>query len=143
MILARLKQAYIYFFVSWNPKKEEEVRNFLSEEEFLIFQPMKVYDKNHSYFLWKKIRESTLKNFEIYHKLALLHDCGKEEKGFMARCFTVFWGREKTRDIHSDIAYRKLQDINLELAELCQQHHQRSEERRVGKECRSRWSPYH
>src|SRR2546426_12831539 len=22
-------------------------------------------------------------------------------------------------------------------------HHQRSEERRVGKECRSRWSPYH
>src|SRR3712207_8645460 len=24
-----------------------------------------------------------------------------------------------------------------------QQHHPRSEERRVGKECRSRWSPYH
>src|SRR5574340_1188543 len=23
------------------------------------------------------------------------------------------------------------------------QHHSRSEERRVGKECRSRWSPYH
>src|SRR5256885_10645146 len=23
------------------------------------------------------------------------------------------------------------------------QHHERSEERRVGKECRSRWSPYH
>src|SRR5258708_22682339 len=23
------------------------------------------------------------------------------------------------------------------------QHHDRSEERRVGKECRSRWSPYH
>ena len=22
-------------------------------------------------------------------------------------------------------------------------HHKRSEERRVGKECRSRWSPYH
>ena len=22
-------------------------------------------------------------------------------------------------------------------------HHRRSEERRVGKECRSRWSPYH
>ena len=24
-----------------------------------------------------------------------------------------------------------------------QMHHRRSEERRVGKECRSRWSPYH
>src|SRR3712207_9227509 len=26
---------------------------------------------------------------------------------------------------------------------LCKLHHARSEERRVGKECRSRWSPYH
>src|SRR3712207_9566763 len=26
---------------------------------------------------------------------------------------------------------------------LCKHHHLRSEERRVGKECRSRWSPYH
>src|SRR5260221_12302760 len=25
----------------------------------------------------------------------------------------------------------------------CAGHHHRSEERRVGKECRSRWSPYH
>ena len=27
--------------------------------------------------------------------------------------------------------------------ELIEEEHQRSEERRVGKECRSRWSPYH
>src|SRR3989449_10815718 len=27
--------------------------------------------------------------------------------------------------------------------ELADAHHRRSEERRVGKECRSRWSPYH
>jgi len=26
---------------------------------------------------------------------------------------------------------------------LARTHHLRSEERRVGKECRSRWSPYH
>ena len=29
----------------------------------------------------------------------------------------------------------------LEIASM--HHHARSEERRVGKECRSRWSPYH
>ena len=29
------------------------------------------------------------------------------------------------------------------LRELAGAHHRRSEERRVGKECRSRWSPYH
>src|SRR5689334_24055495 len=28
-------------------------------------------------------------------------------------------------------------------AALCMYHDQRSEERRVGKECRSRWTPYH
>ena len=26
---------------------------------------------------------------------------------------------------------------------ICKIHQDRSEERRVGKECRSRWSPYH
>ena len=26
---------------------------------------------------------------------------------------------------------------------ICQLNRERSEERRVGKECRSRWSPYH
>src|SRR5258706_11127496 len=30
-----------------------------------------------------------------------------------------------------------------ESGEVREQHQQRSEERRVGKECRSRWSPYH
>src|SRR2546430_16141723 len=30
-----------------------------------------------------------------------------------------------------------------ELADILDHHRHRSEERRVGKECRSRWSPYH
>src|SRR2546421_5275431 len=30
-----------------------------------------------------------------------------------------------------------------QIEKFCQLHHERSEERRVGKECRSRWSPYH
>src|SRR3712207_8082739 len=33
--------------------------------------------------------------------------------------------------------------ILLHVAVQFFQHHLRSEERRVGKECRSRWSPYH
>ncbi len=32
---------------------------------------------------------------------------------------------------------------NLKVLGYCQEMHERSEERRVGKECRSRWSPYH
>ena len=34
-------------------------------------------------------------------------------------------------------------DYNCSLADVCRDQHTRSEERRVGKECRSRWSPYH
>ena len=33
--------------------------------------------------------------------------------------------------------------FNLESIIFCDTSHNRSEERRVGKECRSRWSPYH
>ena len=35
----------------------------------------------------------------------------------------------------------KLQQINTKFSQM--KTHLRSEERRVGKECRSRWSPYH
>src|ERR1039457_4081831 len=40
---------------------------------------------------------------------------------------------------------RDLLGLRLDLSELCLIEHTavRSEERRVGKECRSRWSPYH
>src|SRR2546425_12954379 len=43
--------------------------------------------------------------------------------------------------LHSDtsVALRQPQHVLGEVV----QHHLRSEERRVGKECRSRWSPYH
>ena len=32
---------------------------------------------------------------------------------------------------------------SLFVAQVFEKRHDRSEERRVGKECRSRWSPYH
>ena len=40
-------------------------------------------------------------------------------------------------------AWDKLVNVNLTGAFLLSQQMIRSEERRVGKECRSRWSPYH
>ena len=49
---------------------------------------------------------------------------------------------EELYDLHGDsidpktVRFTQLRDLIMALAE-------RSEERRVGKECRSRWSPYH
>lgn len=123
MVLARIKQAYFYFFFSFKKEMKEEIKQILKEEEFDIFMQMGTYDKVHSYYLWKKIQRSTLKDKEIYHKLSLLHDCGKNQKSFLERCYTVLFDKNKKRDRHAEIAYEKLQKINQELAKLCLQHH--------------------
>ena len=34
-------------------------------------------------------------------------------------------------------------ESNVDVSDTCKKLAERSEERRVGKECRSRWSPYH
>ena len=45
----------------------------------------------------------------------------------------------KTKNFHWHMSGRHFRDYHL----LLDEHSERSEERRVGKECRSRWSPYH
>src|SRR2546423_11846186 len=47
--------------------------------------------------------------------------------------------RNRIRAQFRQVMLDEFQDINNQQAELIR----RSEERRVGKECRSRWSPYH
>ena len=39
--------------------------------------------------------------------------------------------------------FEDMSDLNYFFLQLQLHYHVRSEERRVGKECRSRWSPYH
>ena len=48
-----------------------------------------------------------------------------------------------TRRIRQDPAVRSMPIILVTVLEDSQSRLERSEERRVGKECRSRWSPYH
>ena len=55
------------------------------------------------------------------------------------------WAVRTARDSEtpSDWASAIHHDVELPLDSLSTAQHDRSEERRVGKECRSRWSPYH
>ena len=54
---------------------------------------------------------------------------------------------EKKGDLEVEDLLKILKTPNKEyitpLREMAAQYAERSEERRVGKECRSRWSPYH
>ena len=73
---------------------------------------------------------------------------------FAQRMRDLFGGRDKDDEdlfddltdalIEGDVGAKAAVEIADELKVTCQKNHaERSEERRVGKECRSRWSPYH
>ena len=49
----------------------------------------------------------------------------------------------KTEDKQSYLLLDYMPQANIDFTEYKAKPVQRSEERRVGKECRSRWSPYH
>ena len=56
----------------------------------------------------------------------------------------LFSGQVRSGKTTFMICWQKYEDEKLEgLAIATDPEHRRSEERRVGKECRSRWSPYH
>ena len=64
----------------------------------------------------------------IQHKLTILRDKRTSTRDF----------KQLVNEIAMLMAYEVTKDLALEPFDV-----DRSEERRVGKECRSRWSPYH
>ena len=65
------------------------------------------------------------------------NDWNKDDIAMLLSCLTVSYGLAKfyMGALGDKMSLRKLFATCLA--------HRRSEERRVGKECRSRWSPYH
>ena len=51
--------------------------------------------------------------------------------------------RENSEDIYAGVEFESNTEAANKLIKVLQDDFNRSEERRVGKECRSRWSPYH
>ena len=98
---------------------------------------MKNYDKVHSYNLYQKVKSNKiLSSQEIYLKLALLHDCGKENANFLIRVLHKFGFKTSLRE-HSQNSFLKLEKINRELANLAKNHHVKnfSEDMDIFQEC--------
>lgn len=122
-IYPRIKQFYIFFFVSFNPNWNNEINNILSTFEKEIFYKMDEYDKIHSYKVFLQVKESDiLSNSHIYLKLALLHDCGKKNLSFLKRVIAVF-KKKSCSFSHEYLGYLKLKEHNLSLATLIKEHH--------------------
>ena len=64
------------------------------------------------------------------------------------KSFVEYMNRNKN-SLHSEVIYFQGQrsdsqvEISMQYTDGYSENRSRSEERRVGKECRSRWSPYH
>lgn len=127
-MLARIKQGFTFIFGKYKSEWNIEVKKILTDKEFEVFNQMSEYDKIHSYKLLQLVLEDNLlKNEEIFKKLALLHDCGKYHASLYRRMKKVLIG-EKTLDKHNEDSYKKLENINLELAELARDHHYYSDD---------------
>lgn len=127
-MLARIKQGLTFIFEKYKSEWNIEVKKILTDKEFEVFNQMSEYDKIHSYKILKLVLEDNLlKDEEIFKKLALLHDCGKYHASLYRRMKKVLIG-EKTLDRHNEDSYKKLENINLELAELARDHHYYSDD---------------
>lgn len=123
MIIPRVKQIIDYIFLKYNPSWDKEVKNILDEKEFLIFHKMDEYDKIHCYKKFKIAEKSKILEKEtLYLKLALLHDCGKNNIGLIQRLKKVLIG-DIILEQHSEIGYQKIRKLNNELALLIKVHH--------------------
>ena len=70
-----------------------------------------------------------------------------EESGSLAEAALklngVFQSAQQAADMYVTEVKERADAMKAEAEQLLNQARRRSEERRVGKECRSRWSPYH
>ena len=130
-MFSRLKQGYRYLFGKFDKNNEIEIKNILTFEEFKIFSQMGEYDKLHSFLIYTRCKENEVLTGDInYLKLALLHDCGKGNVGLTRRIKKVFIG-DKELEKHSENAFEKLKDINIDLAKLCRDHHKKIVENKM------------
>ena len=78
--------------------------------------------------------DGQVKEFEVKRKAVKLNDIEEAYKEIIPANMQVYIPLDNIYNPKWENATYKMKDISAEL---------RSEERRVGKECRSRWSPYH
>lgn len=118
------RKAMEYLNPKINRAYMNEVLKILMEKEKRIFLEMSDYDKFHSLEVYKKLKKTELKNNEKYLKLALLHDCGKENVSIVTRVLHKLGFKTKLRN-HAQRSFEKLEKIDEEVAILARNHHNR------------------
>ena len=130
MINYLVKKGKEYFFPKINKELSEEAMEYLTVQERKIFQNMSKYDKFHSLEVYKKLKNTGLKDDRLYLKLALLHDCGKGKVLFITRIFHKIGIKTGLRN-HAEKGSEKMKNIDKELSILIRDHHKKNCSRKM------------
>ncbi len=120
-----IRKGIEYFFPEIDNSIQNEALELLSSEEKKHFFGMGKYDRYHSLEVYKKLKETPLKDNRLYLKMALLHDCGKEKTYFVTRVIHKLGFNTKLKN-HAEKGYEKLKEIDRDLAILIKNHHNRN-----------------
>ncbi|MDO5089553.1 MAG: HD domain-containing protein [Leptotrichiaceae bacterium] len=120
-----VKKGMEYFFPEIDENIYNEAVQHLSVKERKIFENMSKYDKAHSLEVYRKLKNTELKNDKLYLRLALLHDCGKGKVSVITRIFHKFGLKTSLRN-HALKGYEKIKNIDSELSILVKNHHNKN-----------------
>ena len=143
-------QRIVYFLINLN-KRKKDIRHFISIIEQSLIEFLKIYNVDCSTYkdrvgIWvtgkngRKFNQEEkigaiglrLKNWVTYHGLSFNISPDMNNYKFINAC-----GLKNFKNT-------SLHELGIKMNENeFDKNFSRSEERRVGKECRSRWSPYH
>ena len=84
-----------------------------------------------------RVTEGNRSRIQVFQGVVIRRQGGGARETFTVRKISYGVGVERTFPVHTPAIE------TIEVVTRGQVRRERSEERRVGKECRSRWSPYH
>ena len=134
------------YLVAWNILKWEH-RNGMNSLE-VVSQLTRLMDELIDFVYRRAARDAEKKGLKPDNRLVLmaLGSYGRRELAPHSDIDLIFLLPEKVTDWSkefTEMVLYTLWDTGLDVGYSTRSMSDRSEERRVGKECRSRWSPYH
>lgn len=130
MINYLIKKGKEYFFPEIDEKLLKEGMEYLTVQEQEIFKNMSKYDRFHSLEVYKKLKNTGLKDDRLYLRLALLHDCGKGKVLFITRILHKIGIKTGLRN-HAEKGSERIKNIDKELSILIRNHHKKNCSRKM------------
>ena len=129
--------AYLLYGSKNAAKNRRAVKGWVNTAKKEVVGQIKKAKKTLSKADYEKLVDRTMKK---YHKLG---STSASEVNRLTRDLKREWSKIVKMPTKKKVSKRKITSRKKTVKKVVRKRRTRSEERRVGKECRSRWSPYH